>query len=1069
MTDKLKPGPSALTAFVILISLALLIANAISSRHTSAYAARPWERLAAEDASRRARQTTLKARLASEDSSEFRKALAALSSLDEQGALDVWQAALSHPDAALRKQAWSSYQPLRPALLRKEYTPQVARVKASADELSLLASAARSEVTVWSEEGRETVAAMPPYLVERLRRADVGLTVLYDSIADWQQARAAGDPAARSVTPEYQSDDARSNLQARVAVIDLSVRAEPAGGYSDWLGDRENVLMRNDAFMAYLDVFASDGSAASIASRVEERYARRGYRLAGFYTLKEFAGEVARFFPGRTFDPGTGDGRGGPGEIQAALAEGKYHSYQEALAEFTALAQASPHLARVVNLGPTYENRQVFALKISKDVGVSDPSKPDVLITGCHHAREWISVEPPIYFANRLIKDYGVDDSVTYLVDSLEIWIVPIVNPDGLTYSQESANEKEDAVRLWRKNRRPISDGDCGSSTGADLNRNYDFQWRLPGDEPCPKYTDDQGGSDEPLSELYRGPSPASELEVKAIKALLDDPNHNFRAQLDYHNFSQLILYPWGHQIHSAPDTKTFAAVSQRMSDEIFRIDRKTYRPEQAVALYSTTGTATDYSYGVHGVPMPLVIESRPDCCGFTVSEDRIDMVNAENWAGARMILNWVSGPPILRAVQAFQQAPNGTWSKLVYSARWMEQAGPGEGRQLMVETRFPAIEPGRLMVRLQFSKPMEPTTNMKATLGRDMRLDELRLVPREEGQGWQKTVYMNDTWVGEATILQDDNQTSQWRLAVSASDTTPFNLDAMPATVAGYTAGGGGWRNYEDVDGISSNGGTDAHHLMSPTLRNDFLNLFVGTPKGGERLAGGEPFTIAWTIPKESGFTPVQHDVLLSTDGGANFTAVIRGLPGDAEKALINLPRVATARARVRISAVEGSFGNTLFGDSQVDFTIGLNVNSAAEVAFLSSERVDQNWTDTSPDGAGRTGSGSSRLVINLSVTNRGGVPIASPFLRVSELTRENVLLTRDGLSAQAAGARQPIDSGADDLLSPGETAQARLVIGLVGKKKFNLSVELYGVPLDGAINPSAGTRVWRGKPKSK
>jgi hypothetical protein len=78
-------------------------------------------------------------------------------------------------------------------------------------------------------------------------------------------------------------------------------------------------------------------------------------------------------------------------------------------------------------------------------------------------------------------------------------------------------------------------------------------------------------------------------------------------------------------------------------------------------------------------------------------------------------------------------------------------------------------------------------------------------------------------------------------------------------------------------------------------------------------------------------------------------------------------------------------------------------------------------------------------------------------------------VLLTRDPKSSWVEAARQTIDSGSDNTLSPGETADARMVIGLVNAKKFSLSVEMYGVASGGTINPADAVNVWSGKPRSK
>src|SRR5262249_30781330 len=363
-----------------------------------------------------------------------------------------------------------------------------------------------------------------------------------------------------------------------------------------------------------LDVFSSDGSAAAINAHIEEQYTKRGYVLGGFYTPAEFSSTIDRYFPGKRFNSGAAAQPPVRSALVPELSNGRFHSYQDALNECQAIAQAHPNLAQVVNLGPSYEGRQIFALKISRSPSVDDRSKPDVLITGCHHAREWVSVEPPMYFAGQLVNQYATSDLARYLVDHLQIWIVPVVNPDGLTYSQGSPNNQLDGVRLWRKNRRPVNSGGCSSGIGVDLNRNYDYQWRLPGDQPCPYFFDDNGASDDPANEVYRGPSAGSEPELKALQVLTNDPNHHFAARIDYHNYKQLILYPWGYQVPASVDASAQSTLAKRMSDLALATSNVFYQPEQSIGLYITTGSSTDYSYAVNRVPAPFVVELRPDC-----------------------------------------------------------------------------------------------------------------------------------------------------------------------------------------------------------------------------------------------------------------------------------------------------------------------------------------------------------------------------------------------------------------------------------------------------------------------
>ena len=1063
-----------MVAGLVLAISALLLTSVSLSASIPSGSSRTKKQTVAFGEERRVRHAQLQVHLASTRAIEFKDALEVLARLDEPGALDVWRTALSNADPGLQAEAWSRYRLVQAELARKQFVPEIVRINAPADEVLRLANSRGIDVTIWSASAGETVAAVPPFLIETLQSAGVDTRIIYSSIADWQRARANGDSLALSITPQYQSVGADSASQIRIAVIDLADRAAVSSGYSDWLGDGEDILMREGSRIAYLDIFSSDGSRASIDTHISGQYSRRGYKLTGFYTPEEFADVAPGLFPGKNFEAGR-RAKGEPGSsVRIALAEGKFHNYEETLAEFKALAASYPSLARYSKLGSSFEGREIFALKISRDVVVDDGSKPDVLITGCHHAREWISVESPVYFANQLLSGYATDDSIKYLVDHLQVWVVPIMNPDGLTYTQNSANDQMDSVRLWRKNRRTISLGSCSSTVGVDLNRNYNYQWRLRDDTACSDYcstdrrciNDDIGASDDPRSEIYRGPAAESEPEVKAIKSLVDDPNRHFRAQLDYHNYSQLILYPWGYAPFGTADANTLSRLSQRMSDAMFGINRVRYRAEQAVDLYALTGSSSDYAYGVNHVPAPFVVEMRPACCDFSVPESEIPTVNRENWAGAQSVLNWASGPPILESIKAYTPGSDGTLSKVVYSARWSASTEePGKQRQLIVDTRFAGIAPGRVKVRLQFSRPMNTSLAPRATLGRDGRLDEVAFSAINDAEGWQKSVYSDDTWVGETVLIDDGNLTSPWRLVVSAADTGGFLLDAVPATTATYRAGASHWDNYEDSSGAGNDGGADIQHVIGPGVRGDFPNVLLALPNGGERLAGNERYTVVWTAPNAPGFP---QSLSLSTDGGASYGPLVGDIPPNAQRYEVTIPQVSTTRARLRLLAVDPLSHNYLSAASEADFSIGLNVGSNVDITFVSSEKVDVGWSDTAAGDPPSTASGALRLNINLKITNRGNNSIINPFLRVAELSR-NVLLTRDPQSRWTEGARQTIDAGPDNTISPGETVDARLVIGLITAKKFSLSLEMYGVASGGAINPGDAVNVWSGKPRTR
>jgi carboxypeptidase A len=50
--------------------------------------------------------------------------------------------------------------------------------------------------------------------------------------------------------------------------------------------------------------------------------------------------------------------------------------------------------------------------------------------------------------ADRLITGYGIDETITEMLDTFEFSIIPVLNLDGFVYTHEKN-------RMWRKNRQP--------------------------------------------------------------------------------------------------------------------------------------------------------------------------------------------------------------------------------------------------------------------------------------------------------------------------------------------------------------------------------------------------------------------------------------------------------------------------------------------------------------------------------------------------------------------------------------------------------------------------------------
>jgi len=264
-------------------------------------------------------------------------------------------------------------------------------------------------------------------------------------------------------------------------------------------------------------------------------------------------------------------------------ADSRYHNYAEMITEINQIVADHPALARRSVIGRSYQGREIVAVKISDNVGV-DENEPEILINAHLHAREHLTVEMALYLANLFTDGYGSDSRVTNVVNSREIWILPDVNPDGGEYDIATGS-----YRSWRKNRQPNSGS---TAVGTDLNRNFGYRWGCCG-----------GSSGSPSSSTYRGPSAFSAPETQVIRNFVLSRRvggvQQIRANIDFHTYSELILWPFGYTRADTVDpgmtadqAATFRTIGQQMAAT------NGYTPQQGSDLYITDGDITDWLWG---------------------------------------------------------------------------------------------------------------------------------------------------------------------------------------------------------------------------------------------------------------------------------------------------------------------------------------------------------------------------------------------------------------------------------------------------------------------------------------
>ena len=288
-----------------------------------------------------------------------------------------------------------------------------------------------------------------------------------------------------------------------------------------------------------------------------------------------------------------------------------------------------PAIARVQTIGMSLQGRPIRAIKISDNVATSEPSEGAIVLIATQHAREWLAAETALYVAEKICEQYGPNAEVHADVDRLEIFIVPVANPDGHVFTW--LNGVNDNGAEWRKNRRL----NPGGSYGVDLNRNWGFQW---GVVPAPADANGSYGDATETSAVFYGGFGFSEPETQVFRDFLATLP-NLKAFEDIHTYSELYLAPWRYtSVELPPGSQTLEALANRQVAATAAVHGHTY----ARGLYRSSGGAIDYVWNQYRA-MAISPELRPlisNPQGFAVAASEIIPTGEEHLAAVLALIH---------------------------------------------------------------------------------------------------------------------------------------------------------------------------------------------------------------------------------------------------------------------------------------------------------------------------------------------------------------------------------------------------------------------------------------------
>ncbi|KAF1671170.1 CBPB1 Carboxypeptidase, partial [Pygoscelis papua] len=315
------------------------------------------------------------------------------------------------------------------------------------------------------------------------------------------------------------------------------------------------------------------------------------------------------------------------------------HSYEkynnwETIAAWTAdIAAQNPDLVSRIVIGETYEGRPMYLLKMGK----RGANKKAIFMDCGFHAREWISPAFCQWFVKEAVETYGKDTVMTTLLNSLDFYVLPVVNIDGYIYTWTKAKLSLSfdlcstvlfQDRMWRKTRSKNAGSRC---IGTDPNRNFNAGW-------CTL-----GASKNCCDSTYCGSAPESEKETKALADFIREHLPTIKAYLTIHSYSQLLLFPYSYTYKLPSNHEELNSIAHAASKRLASLynTEYTYGPG-ATTIYPAAGGSDDWAYD-QGIKYSFTFELRDTGrYGFVLPESQIKPTCEETLLAVKYIANYV-------------------------------------------------------------------------------------------------------------------------------------------------------------------------------------------------------------------------------------------------------------------------------------------------------------------------------------------------------------------------------------------------------------------------------------------
>jgi hypothetical protein len=522
-----------------------------------------------------------------------------------------------------------------------------------------------------------------------------------------------------------------------------------------------------------------------------------------------------------------------PGENFAQL-----HSYQEIVDTFNIIAQNNPNLVHLDTIGYSVANRLLLAMKITDNPNI-DEHEPRIIWDGATHGNENIGTDVCLHLIRYLLQNYWINPTVANWVNTREIWIIPIVNPDGMVARVRTNNN------------------------GADLNRDYGYIW-------------DTG---------WGSPAPWSQPEIIAIRNFAQQAP--FVMWTSYHSGTTAAMWPWGYSTMAPYDSIIMAYLCQRYSYHTslpaFQICR---------GLYEVHGSSADYGYGSEGAIMicpeicsPWIPDTTqiPNICQTNLNAN-LELINRCDDGIRGRVYDSITGEPVKAIVEMqppafpiytdtqgyyFRYAHQGTYSIKVTANGYAVKTIPNiqvptdsfticdislvrdttiplfAYKCISCDIKDPASHTNQSLTCFALGRP----DNRRFSLGvRGWAIFDMQR-PIINGPGYDFTVYEGDADPEACSIYVSNNWNGPWSFCGFDTGTSYFDLSATGVGMARYI------RIADDGDGTNNaTGGFDIDAIEAvianvPAFSLVNQTIYDSTGNNNGRFDAGENIELVLSL----------------------------------------------------------------------------------------------------------------------------------------------------------------------------------------------------------------------------